>query len=84
MSPWAIVNALVHSRHELGKITGLEKPTSTHGDTLENRYASRRIQATFPKALCVHPFKSRWACFNSVLAVHLLGVDAGHGQAAVS
>ena len=35
MSSWAIINAMVHSVHELGKITGLEKPTRRCGDALE-------------------------------------------------
>ena len=38
--PWVIMNALVHSRHESGKTTGLDKPIATHGDALEIRYAS--------------------------------------------
>ena len=35
MSSWAIINAMVHSVHELRKITGLEKPTRRCGDALE-------------------------------------------------
>jgi len=44
MSPWAIMNALVHSRHELGKIPGLENlpvRTATHLKTVTPPAGSR-------------------------------------------
>ena len=78
MSPWAIMNALVHSRHELGKIPGLENlpvRTATHLKTVTPPAGSR---PRFRKhCVSIPSSHDGLVGFNSVLAVHLLGVDAG-------